>query len=56
MFFSAACGKAHRTFIAQVPALRWAVVGKLPTTTGWQLVLPREEKRTRGDFFAIAVN
>ena len=43
LFFSAACRKALGKFVGKV-SLRavWAVVGKLPTTTGWEPVLPRE--------------
>jgi len=40
--FSAACRKAHRTFIARDLSIALEVVGKLPTTTGWQPVLPEE--------------
>jgi hypothetical protein len=32
--FSAACRKAHRTFVAQNSYAALGVVGKLPTTTG----------------------
>src|SRR5882724_3234007 len=38
--FSAACRKAHRTFITRDFCTALEVVGKLSTTTGWQPVLP----------------
>ncbi|PYK20369.1 MAG: hypothetical protein DME55_02440 [Verrucomicrobia bacterium] len=44
LFFSAACRKAHRTFTARNSCATVGVVGKLPTTTGWQPVLPRTGK------------
>ena len=44
LFFSAACRKAQRTFVARNSCSGLAFVGKLPTTTGWQPVLPRSER------------
>jgi hypothetical protein len=47
LFFSAACRKAHRTFTARNSCTTVGVVGKLPTTTGWQPVLPGTGERFR---------
>src|SRR6266478_7540556 len=42
--FSATCRKAHRKFIARSYCNALGVVGKLPTTTGWQPVLPSKRR------------
>src|SRR5438093_10833481 len=45
--FSAACRKAYRTLLCAAILQPAGVVGKLPTTTGWQPVLPRVRLYTR---------
>jgi hypothetical protein len=42
--FSAACRKVHRKFIARGYCNALGIVGKLPTTTGWQPVLPSKRR------------
>jgi hypothetical protein len=46
--FSAACRKALERSMTEVLSTRGKVVGKLPTTTGWQPVLPKIDTRTFG--------
>ena len=42
--FSATCRKVHRKFITRGYCNALGIVGKLPTTTGWQPVLPSRRR------------